>query len=207
MDPSIAADRRGRRGGWATRSRIRHRRGTNKLPPQRDSVRRDISDKDGRFALGLAKEKAGMLVGVAAEGHAAWEEASGRLNAGDSRLGSASRRASLQPPRSLYLPDAREPASRCSFFHRPRTRSEIGEKPPEPAYREGSWPRVACSAAGLIPVRIRYFPDRYRLIVEGRMAHPALATPSTCPTAVSTWGPSASTSRRRRVTRRTSLAS
>ena len=46
--------------------------GPGKLPRERDSVRQEISDNDGRFALGLAKEGEAW-VGVAAEGHAAWE--------------------------------------------------------------------------------------------------------------------------------------
>ncbi len=47
--------------------------GPGRLPGESECVRREVRDRDGRFALGLAKEGTYWL-GVVAEGFAAWED-------------------------------------------------------------------------------------------------------------------------------------
>ncbi len=139
--------------------------GPGKLPPRRDSVRRDISDKDGRFALGLAKEGAAW-VGVAAEGHAAWE---GRVEVKrggqplEIRLSSG-----VAVTAKVVVPESLRGHVKAKLVPR-RDKSEIGGMPSDPPAEEFPTRTSTVSADGT--VRFEHVrPDRYRLIVEGRGA-------------------------------------
>ncbi len=137
--------------------------GPGKLPDGRESVRQEISDNDGRFALGLAKEGQAW-VGVAANGHAAWEgrvEVKRRGQPLEIRLSPG-----VAVTAKVVVPETLIGHIKAKLVPR-RDKSEIGGLSSDPPAEEFPTRTSTLSAGGT--VRFEHVrPDRYRLIVEGR---------------------------------------
>jgi hypothetical protein len=135
--------------------------GPGQLPPDSESVRHEVRDRDGRFSVNL-QAKGVVWVGVKADGFAAWEgwaEVQGGGAHVDVRLSTG-----VTVSGTVSVPKELRKHLKARLFPR-RDKTDIGGIPSRPPAEQLPAREVSVSPDGTL--RFEHVrPDRYRLIVK-----------------------------------------